>query len=150
MSSKPVTDQPDCNDDEQDPSAAPPSRMLAGCLQSMGYTYVCDTQATRRCQSPSPPSPSHPPSRMLTGCLQAQGYTYVCDEQAAALSRSPSPQCQAYAVRKMGESEATLDDEDHLLFHQKASMQDSMKNSFGTEPSSKLSALTLDQHLITV
>jgi hypothetical protein len=91
------------------------------------------------------PSLSHA-DKLLTG----PGVHSVCDEQAAALSRSPSPQCQAYAVRKMGESEATLDDEDHLLFHQKASMQDSMKNSFGTEPSSKLSALTLDQHLITV
>ena len=96
MSSKPVTDQPDCNDDEQDPSAAPPSRMLAGCLQSMGYTYVCDTQATRRCQSPSPPSPSHPPSRMLTGCLQAQGYT------ACATSRQPhSPGRPPRSVRLM-------------------------------------------------
>jgi len=143
MSSKPVTDQPDCNDDEQDPSAAPPSRMLAGCLQSMGYTYVCDTQATRRCQSPSPPSPSHPPSRMLTGCLQAQGYTYVCDEQAATRSRSPSSQSRTYAVRKVGEAEATMDHQDQLLYYQKTIMQDSMKNSFGTEPSSQLSALTL-------
>jgi hypothetical protein len=111
----------------------------------MGYTYVCDTQATRRCQSPSPPSPSHPPSRMLTDCLQAQGYTYVCDEQAAARSRSTSSQCQAYSVRKVGEAEATMDHQDQLLCHQKTSM----KRSFSTEPSSQLSALTL-HHCLTL
>lgn len=141
MSSQPVAAQPDSadsTDDEPDPSAAPPSRMLTGCLKAMGYTYVCDTQATRCCQSPSPPSPSHPPSRMLTGCLQAQGYTYVCDEHTAARFWSPSLQCRAYVVRKVGEAEATMDHQDQLLFHQKASMQDSIQNSFGTEPSTQL------------